>query len=93
MHRLYELIGACISAAIVAACGGSNNGFPSLTPLSVAHQIGVRKSSAGVIYSFNGGRGTAQHRKPCRFSAVACGGNLGFFFRLPQTAANGTERS
>ncbi|HTA53940.1 MAG TPA: hypothetical protein VK755_04285, partial [Candidatus Acidoferrales bacterium] len=58
------------------------NGFPSLTPLSVAQQIGVRKSSAGVIYSFKGGQGTAQHRKPCRFSAVACGGNLGFFFSI-----------
>jgi uncharacterized repeat protein (TIGR03803 family) len=57
MKRLCKLIGACTSAAIVAACGGSNNGFPSLTPLSVAQRIGVRKSSAGVIYSFKGGTG------------------------------------
>jgi hypothetical protein len=46
-----------MSAAIVAACGGSNHGFLSLTPLSVAQKIGVRKSSAGVIYSFKGDGG------------------------------------
>ena len=34
-----NLVGACLGAALLAACGGGNNGLSSSTPLSVAPQV------------------------------------------------------
>jgi uncharacterized repeat protein (TIGR03803 family) len=53
VKHLRNLLCACLSAALLAACGGgSNNGLPSSTPMS-----GAQPRKAGrekVIYSFQG---------------------------------------
>ena len=43
--RKIRLIGASLTAALLAACGGSNNGFSSSTPVSVAPQIAAPESA------------------------------------------------
>jgi uncharacterized repeat protein (TIGR03803 family) len=68
MKQLYNLVGACVSAAILTGCGGANSGFPSSTPMSVAPQSGAPgamrqkieiaapkpASSYQLLYSFRG---------------------------------------
>ncbi len=69
MKHVISFVGACLGAALFAACGGGNNGLSSSLPTSVAPQIGTRlsQSSAGlpaermrlrpaysVLYSFKG---------------------------------------
>ena len=39
MKQLCKLVGACLSAVILAACGGGNSGLPSSTPLSLSPRI------------------------------------------------------
>jgi uncharacterized repeat protein (TIGR03803 family) len=54
MKHLGNLIGTCLSAAILTACGGANSGFSSSTPMSVAPQIGApgaMQQSAGIAAS------------------------------------------
>ena len=61
-----NLAAACFTAVLLAACGGSNDGFSSSTPISVAPQIRTSRSgtasapgtsgSEQVLYSFKGGR-------------------------------------
>jgi len=66
MRQTYKLVGAVISAGLLAACGG-NNGLSSSTPLSVTPQIrplgtsahSLARSLSGsdtVLYSFRGGK-------------------------------------
>ena len=65
-----NLVGACLGAALLAACGGGNNGLSSSTPLSVAPQVAAPLSKLparlrtervhvrpaySVLYSFKGG--------------------------------------
>ena len=45
MKHLNSLVGACLSAALLAACGGSNS-FSSSTPMSVAPQIAAPQPAA-----------------------------------------------
>ena len=45
MKHVISLVGACLSAALLAACGGGNNGLSSSMSLSVAPQIGAPLSS------------------------------------------------
>src|SRR5579871_6390518 len=42
-----SVVAAFLSAAILAACGGGNNGLSSSTPLSVTPQIGAPQSVEG----------------------------------------------
>jgi DNA-binding beta-propeller fold protein YncE len=63
MKKLWSFAGACFSAALLAACGGTSNGLS--TPVSVAPQIGAHQSSARItsrpvtegpnLYIANGG--------------------------------------
>jgi hypothetical protein len=45
MKSLRNVLGAWLTAALLAACGGGN-GLSSSTPMSVAPQIAQRQSSA-----------------------------------------------
>jgi len=63
MKHLSNPIGAYLSAALLAACGGGNGGFSASTPMSVKSQIGAPESAAAgsagpgykVLYSFGSG--------------------------------------
>ncbi len=46
MKHVISLVGACLSAALLAACGGGHNVPSPLTPMSVAPQIGSPHSAA-----------------------------------------------
>src|SRR5579863_8540260 len=53
-----NLIGACLSAAILAACGAGNNGLSSSTPVSVKSRMARQlpaTSAEQVVYRFAGG--------------------------------------
>jgi uncharacterized repeat protein (TIGR03803 family) len=61
MKRFFHLFAALLSAAILAACGGGNNGLYSSTPLSVAHSqpasgpYAAHRVTEKVLHSFKGG--------------------------------------
>ena len=46
MKRLTQIVGACITAALLVACGGGN-GLSSSTPMSVAQQVVANQSGIG----------------------------------------------
>ncbi|MGA8535386.1 MAG: choice-of-anchor tandem repeat GloVer-containing protein, partial [Candidatus Tumulicola sp.] len=64
MKQPNNLIGACLSASLLAACGGGNNGLPTSTILapsqqmqralapSASHQVGKNAVIERVLYSF-----------------------------------------
>ena len=47
MNKSYKLAGACLIAALLAACGGANNGLSSSAPFSVAPQSLHTQSALG----------------------------------------------
>jgi len=53
MKRSYKLVGACVAAAVLAACGGGNNGLPSSTTRAGAQPLKAGKVK--IIYRFQGG--------------------------------------
>ena len=77
MKKLRNVAGACLSAALLAACGGSNS-F-SATPASVAPQIGGTPAAPGtrkngvtetVLHSFGFERGTDGYYPEAGLTAV-----------------------
>src|SRR5580698_4417336 len=63
MKHLSKILGACLSAAILVACGGAATGVYSSTPLSVARSqpasgpYAAHRVTEKVLYSFTGGTG------------------------------------
>lgn len=41
MKHLRNLVGACLSAALLAACGGGSNGLSPSTPTSLQGLVGM----------------------------------------------------
>ncbi len=59
MRHLRNVIGACLTVALLAACGAGNSGNASSTPMSVTPQIAARQTLTGpeqVLYRFMGGK-------------------------------------
>ena len=63
MKHLSKILGACLSAAILVACGGAATGVYSSTPLSVARSqpasgpYAAHRVTEKVLHSFTGGTG------------------------------------
>lgn len=71
MKRLSNLVGVCLSAALLAACGGGSD--TSLSPSPAGPSIALRVTSAerarvrpaySVLHSFGGGETAITRRRP-----------------------------
>ena len=56
MKQATRILGACLSAALLSACGSNGSSFPSLTPVAMngAHAVGQNAQLEKVLYGFTG---------------------------------------